>query len=184
MDGSSVSWLLFAGGLMSCCVAHRFSLVWGKLLGGCSSFTVTGLAGAPGSYHGNNCGRPVYACPRHCLCVCVYIYIWCVKPWLLVLYLHIYVCVWICPLPCYMYILIYIYTYIYINPPPPFPLGGSPPEAGVWFSGLPMGSHPSQLPAHYVRHPGNVRHRAVSLQIPHLCEYYLLFFQPVFTLNE
>lgn len=33
-----------------------------------------------------------------------------------------------------------------------------------------MGSHPGQLPAHYGRHLGHVRHRAVSLQIPHLCE--------------
>lgn len=50
-------------------------------------------------------------------------------------------------------------------------LGGSPSEAGVWFSGLPMGSHPGQLPAHYGRHPRHVWHRAVSFQIPYLCEY-------------
>lgn len=34
-----------------------------------------------------------------------------------------------------------------------------------------MGSHLGQLPAHYGRHPGHVRHCAVSLQIPHICEY-------------
>lgn len=34
-----------------------------------------------------------------------------------------------------------------------------------------MGSHLGQLPAHYGRHPGHVWHRAVSLQIPHICEY-------------
>lgn len=56
------------------------------------------------------------------------------------------------------------------DPPPPRPPGGSPPEAGVWFPRLPMGSHLGQLPAHHGRDPGHVWHRAVSLQIPHICE--------------
>lgn len=106
------------GGLMSCCVAHRFSLVWGKLLGGCSSFTVTGLAGAPGSYHGNNCGRPVYACPRHCLCVCVYIYLVCETLITCVVFAYICMCMNMSPPMLYVYINIYLYIYIYKSPSP------------------------------------------------------------------
>lgn len=33
---------------------------FGGAFRGCSSFTVAGLAGAPGSYHGNSCGRPMH----------------------------------------------------------------------------------------------------------------------------
>lgn len=74
----------------------------------------------------------------------------------------VFVRIYLSPLMC---------VYIYMTPLTSCPLGGSPPEAGVWFFRLPMGSHLGKLPAHYGRHPGHVRHRAVSLQIPHICEY-------------
>lgn len=50
------------------------------------------------------------------------------------------------------------------------PLGGRPPEAGVWFPRLPMGSHLGQLPPHHGGDHGHFRERAVSLEISPISE--------------
>lgn len=45
--------------------------------------------------------------------------------------------------------------------------GGCPPAADLRFPGLPVGSHPGQLPAYHGCHPGHLWHRAVSVPVSH-----------------
>lgn len=144
-------------------LAHRFSLVWWSFLGVLLFFffflqSLDWLVLQAVTMETTAAGLcmclpvTVCVCVAFTTCVCV------------LCFSVLYICMCACFFPN-----MHIYVCVSVCVTHPFP-GGSPSEAGVWFPGLPVGSHSGQLPAHYGRHPGHVWHCAVSLQIPHLCE--------------